>query len=297
MLGSKLITVADHVQWAQTLFDKSELHFGHGCTNSYDEAVWATLHVIGLIKEDYQAIRLHRLSDADSRRLQQLVQDRISLQKPLAYLISEAWFAGYSFYIDERAIVPRSHIGDFIRDGLHSWIEVDGDFKVLDMCTGSGCIAVALALNYPTAKVDAVDIDEQALQVARINIDRHHCQKQVTAIQSDLFQNLADRTYDLILCNPPYVSASEIEQLPGEYHYEPRLALEADDNGLGIVKQILSNSVHHLSPDGFLMMELGNSTTELEAAYPNYPFLWLTSEGGESVVLLITAEELKKADF
>ena len=116
-------------------------------------------------------------------------------------------------------------------------------------------------------------------------------------MQSDLFQNLAGRTYDLILCNPPYVDASEVEELPGEYHYEPRLALEADDNGLGIVKQILSNSVHYLSADGFLMMELGNSTTELEAAYPNYPFLWLTSEGGESVVLLISAEELKKADF
>ena len=293
MPDPRLITFSDHIDWAQAELEQSDAFFGHGCDNARDEAIWAALHVIGEMDCDLEDVVDEPLTREQSLKFQELIERRIETRKPLAYLINEAWFAAMPFYIDERAIIPRSHIGDLVRDGFGPWVRFENLERVLDLCTGSGCIAVALAFRFPDVMFDAADIDRQALEVAKINIARFGVDSQVTTIESNLFDALAGRRYDLIVCNPPYVSATEIDSLPAEYQHEPRLALEADDDGLGIVRSILCNAASHLTERGHLMMELGDSAQLLEARFPRVPFLWLTSRSGESVVLLISAKELK----
>ncbi len=293
MRANQPVTVADHVDWAEQRLTQSKVHSSHGCTNLRDESIWATLHVANLIDQEYEDVHDQSLSEMESSTLRELIERRIETRKPLAYLIRESWFAGYAFYIDERAIVPRSHIGDLIQDDLGPWVNPAQIHRILDLCTGSGCIAVSLALSFPNTSVDASDIDADALEVARINIERFQCSEQVRVIQSDLYDNLATQQYDLIVSNPPYIDSSWIDNLPKEYQHEPRHAFEAGEDGLDFAQRILSQSRYHLTDHGFLMMELGNSADDLEAKFPNVPFLWLTSRGGESVVLLISAEELK----
>ena len=286
-------TVSDHVKWALARLEKSDAFFGHGCDNAHDEAIWATLHVAQLIDQEYDDVSGLELTSKQSSDLQQLIHERINSRKPLAYLIREAWFAGLSFYIDERAIVPRSHFGDLIQDGFVSWIQLESAHRILDLCTGSGCIAVAMALRCPDATVDATDIDPDALDVARVNVDRYAVDDRVRLIQSDLFDGVESEIYDLIVCNPPYVSSSDTDSLPVEYHKEPRHALEADEEGLEIVKKILGEAANHLTENGHLLIELGESAALLESQNPTVPFFWLTSRSGESVVLLLSAEQLK----
>ena len=286
-------TVSEHAEWAFTRLENADVFFGHGCDNARDEAIWATLHVTSLIDQDYEDIRDQELSEEQSLQLQDLIHNRITSRKPLAYLIQEAWFAGLAFYIDERAIVPRSHFGDLIQDGFVPWINIESTSSVLDLCTGSGCIAIAIALHYPTVTVDATDIDPGALDVARINVERFDVGKRVKLIESDLFDEVEGKQYDLIVCNPPYVSGSDINDLPTEYQHEPRLALESEEGGLGIVKKILRQATQNLSDDGYLLIELGDSARLLESQFPTVPFFWLTSRSGESVVMLLSAEQLK----
>ncbi len=293
MPGTQPTTVSEHVEWALARLEQSDSFFGHGCDNARDEAIWATLHVADLIDHEFGDICDRKLSSEQSLKVQALIHARIDSRKPLAYLIREAWFAGFSFYIDERAIVPRSHFGDLIQDGLVPWVKPDSARRILDLCTGSGCIAVAMALHYPNMLVDAADIDRDALDVAGINIARFGVDERVRLIESDLFENIKDNRYDLIVCNPPYVSASDADNLPAEYQHEPRLALEAEDEGLKIVKRILQEAIQHLSDDGHLLIELGESAETLESEYSDVPFFWLTSRSGESVVLLISAEQLR----
>ena len=287
-------TVSDHVEWAFARLEKSDAFFGHGCDNAQDEAIWATLHVAGLMDRDYDDVSDLELTSEQSSDLRKLIHNRIDSRKPLAYLIREAWFAGLSFHIDERAIVPRSHFGDLIQDGFVSWIRLESARRILDLCAGSGCIAVAMALRCPDATVDATDIDADALDVARINVDRYAVDDRVRLIQSDLFESVESEKYDLIVCNPPYVSSFDTDSLPAEYHKEPRHALEADDDGLEIVKKILSEAAGHLTENGHLLIELGESAGLLESRNPTVPFFWLTSRSGESVVLLLSAEQLKE---
>ncbi len=287
------VTVSEHVEWALARLEQSDAFFGHGCDNARDEAIWTTLHVAGLIDQEFGDICDRKLSSEQSSKIQALIDERIDSRKPLAYLINEAWFAGFAFYIDERAIVPRSHFGDLIQDGFVPWVKPESARRILDLCTGSGCIAVAMALHYPNALVDATDIDRDALDVAQVNVTRFGVDKRVRLIESDLFENINDNRYDLIICNPPYVSSSDTDDLPVEYKHEPRLALEAEDGGLKIVKKILREAFQHLSDDGHLLIELGESAEVLESQYSDVPFFWLTSRSGESVVLLISAEQLK----
>ncbi len=294
MTSDDIVTVSHHVEWASQQLQQSNVFFGHGCDNARDEAIWATLHVTNLMDCELEEVLDHKLSSHSSLLLRELIRTRIESRQPLAYLLQQAWFAGRPFYVDQRTIVPRAHIGDLIQDGLEPWVEPESIKLSLDLCTGSGCIAVALAFEYTQAMIHASDIDSKALEVARINVDRYELSNRVKIIQSDLFCNLSEFRYDLIVCNPPYVNESEINLLPQEYLHEPRHALISEDSGIGIVKKILAQSRQHLTDHGVLLVELGNSVSTLERAFPKIPFLWLTSRSGESVVLLITATELQE---
>ncbi len=286
------VTVRDCVDAARQRLERHPLHFGHGCQTAHDEAIWAILHVAGLMECDYADVCNRPVTKGQFKQVERLIDARVSTRKPLAYLLGEAWFAGTSFHIDERAIVPRSHIGDLLQDGFGPLVREDCIGAVLDLCTGSGCIAVAAALAYPTAQVDAADIDESALEVAKINVGRHRVGDRVHVMQSDLFSNLAGRAYDLILCNPPYVDSRSLDLLPEEYRHEPRLALEACNGGTAIIEKILSQAATHLTEEGHLVLEAGESSGALEARYPEIPFFWLTTRAGESVVLLASKADL-----
>ncbi|MXW47194.1 MAG: 50S ribosomal protein L3 N(5)-glutamine methyltransferase [Gammaproteobacteria bacterium] len=294
---SQLITIDDCVSWADARLDQADVFFGHGCYNSRDEAIWATLHVAGLMDQEYDEIASTLISEQDYSKVRDLIERRIQTRQPLAYLIREAWFAGYRFYIDERAIVPRSHLGDLIQDGLEPWIDSTTLERALDLCCGSGCIAVALALTCPNLIVDASDLDASALEVSRINIDRFQVENRVQVAQSDLFQNLPIYKYDLIASNPPYIPSEELDKLPEEYLHEPTHAFAGGEDGLKFVRQILIRAADYLSDKGHLLIELGNNADALESAYPDFPFLWLTSRSEESVVVLLSKEELQHYEF
>lgn len=292
MPSPHLRTVSEYVDWAQQRFESAGLYFGHGCKNARDEAIWAVLHVAELMDQEFEQVHAFPITNEQHTAIKNLLDTRISTRAPLAYLIREAWFAGHSFYIDERAIVPRSHLGDLIRDGFEPWVEFDDTSSILDLCTGSGCIAIALALKYSSSNVQASDVDAKALRVAEINVERHKLQDRVSLIQSDLFSNLQGERYDLIVSNPPYVDAAELDRLPPEYQHEPPLAFGAGESGLQIIRKILLQADKHLNDDGFLVMEAGTSAAKLDTAYPTIPFLWLTSDAGESVVLIMSRQEL-----
>jgi len=238
----------------------------------------------------------HHLADvprvAERERINALVEARIGTRKPLAYLVHEAWFAGLKFYVDERVIVPRSLTGELILERFAPWVEAGRVTRVLDLCTGSGCMAIACAHAFPQARVDAVDISADALAVARINIARHALTNKVRLLRSDLFAGVGKRRYDVIVSNPPYVDAQDLAGMPPEYGHEPALALAAGRHGLDIVARILRAASFHLSSNGVLVVEVGNSRPALERAYPRLPFLWVTTSGGDDSVFLLTAAQL-----
>jgi ribosomal protein L3 glutamine methyltransferase len=222
-----------------------------------------------------------------------LIIRRIEERIPAAYLTNEAWFAGMPFFVDDRVIIPRSPIAELIEQGFSPWLTHQEANYILDLCTGSGCIAIACATEFPDAEVDAVDISKEALEVAEINVKKHFVASQVQLIQGDLYDKIS-RKYNLIVSNPPYVSSEEYNTLPSEYHHEPEVALKAEDSGLAIVKRILQGATQHLLPEGILVVEVGNSQEALIETYPEVPFLWLEFEKGGEGVFLLTAEQLKE---
>ena len=234
-----------------------------------------------------------QLTNSQTVAVQTVVETRIQTRKPLAYLLNEAWFAGLSFYVDERTIVPRSHLGDLIQDGFGPWIETDRIHRILDLCTGSGCIAIALAEKFPSAEVIATDIDADALEVAEINLARYRLSDRIRLVKSDLFESLKGQKFDLIVSNPPYVASEEFESMPLEYQHEPYIAFAGGEDGLAIIHKILVQAHEFLHDDGYLMMEAGETARVLDDAYPDIPFLWLTGRSGESVSLLLSAEQLE----
>ncbi len=289
------LTVEDIVDIAGGLLSFSKVHFGHGCQTPHDEAVWLVLTVSNLMDHEYQDVMGKKLLKQHVNAVNRVIIERITTQKPMAYLLNQAWFAGRLFYIDERAIIPRSHIGDILQDGLEPFLANDGKVnKILDLCTGSGCIAVTLAHLYPSATIEATDIDKSALLVADINIFNYEVDDRVRTICSDLFTEIHGEQYDLIFCNPPYVDDELLDELPKEYSYEPRLALAAGDNGTKIIQQVLLEAADYLSNHGYLILEAGDAVAALEARFPKVPFFWLTSRSGESVVMLISRSDLLK---
>lgn len=288
----QLQTVRDFIRLGASLFNRAGLYFGHGTDNALDEAVWLVLHALHLPPDLPAEYFDTRLTEAEKREVMALLKRRVEERLPAPYLTQSAWFAGLEFYVDERVLVPRSPVAELIEQGFSPWVEHERVNRVLDLCTGGGCIAVACALAFPQATVDASDLSAVALKVAEINVDRHHLQDQIELICSDLFENLQGRRYDIIISNPPYVDGSDMATLPAEFRHEPELALAAGDDGLDVVRRILEQAPRYLNPGGILVVEVGNSEQALVDAFPEIPFVWLEFERGGDGVFLLTREQL-----
>lgn len=284
--------LADLIGWISERFGAADLYFGHGTDNALDEAAWLACHALDLTPDTLDDHLEDAVPPATRERMLALARQRMETRKPLAYVINEAWFAGRRYYVDERVIVPRSHLGEFVMDEFQPWIEPARVRRVLDVCTGSGCIAIAVAHAFPAARVDAADISADALAVAAINVTRHRLGSRVHLYPADCYDGLAAARYDVILSNPPYVHPDELAELPDEYRHEPALALVSGDDGLLLVRRLLAGAGRRLTPHGILLVETGNSAEHLQAAFPTVPFTWLTTSTGDESVFLLTAEQL-----
>lgn len=287
-------TVREWVLFAERRFIAADLYFGHGTDNALDEAAWLVSAALRIESDRLDAESGRVPTHEQRNKILELIDARATQRKPLAYLLNQAWFAGLRFYVDERVLVPRSLIGEFILDGFQPWVQAPRVQRVLDLCTGSGCIAVALAQAFPEARVDATDLSVAALEVARINIAAHGLENRVAAIQSDLFAALGAHRYDLIVTNPPYVDAADMASLPAEFRHEPAQALAAGRQGLDLIVPILAQAADRLNPGGVLVAEVGNSCQALQAAFPEVAFTWLTDSNGDESVFLLTAEDLDR---
>lgn len=293
MSNVKAETVAQCVSRVSAQLEAADLFYGHGTDNPWDEAVYLVFTVLG-IPFDAQESQLSReLSAAERAALDALLSRRIDQRVPVAYLVQEAWFAGLPFKVDERVLIPRSPLAELIGQRFETLLPGPPK-RILDLCTGSGCIGIATAFAFEQAQVDLADISSQALSLARENVARHGLASRVEVIESDLFAGLEGR-YDLILCNPPYVSQAEIDDLPPEYAHEPVMGLYSDDEGLAIPLQILRQAADHLSDDGVLIMEVGYSHEALSERLPNMPFLWLGFDNGGEGIFVLTAQQLRDA--
>lgn len=268
------------------------LVFGHGTENAHDEAAWLVIHALGFSPAEPLPEPSAPVQAPEIARVEDLLRRRIQTRKPLAYLLNSAWFAGLEFYVDERVIVPRSPIAELIAREFSPWLTAPPR-RILDLCTGSGCIAIACARQFDDVLVDATDVSADALDVAEINRRKHRLEDRVTLIQADVFEGLPQRNYDIIVSNPPYVDAGAMAELRAEYRTEPKLALAAGKDGLTIVRRILAGAVEYLSPEGILVCEVGDSEEALVSAFPAIPFVWLDFEFGGQGVFLLTAEDLR----
>jgi ribosomal protein L3 glutamine methyltransferase len=289
-----LTTLRDLVRRGASMFNEAQLFFGHGTDNALDEALLLVLHALYLDHSLPQSYLDAHLTGDEKARVLGLFHQRINERVPAAYLTGKAWFAGLEFDVSRDVLAPRSPIAELIGEQFSPWLEASGVNAILDLCTGSGCIAIACATAFPQAQVDAVDISEAALKIAQVNVDKHHQQERVAVIASDLFDRLPPRQYDLIVSNPPYVSSDEYRALPPEYHQEPKIGLEAGGDGMDIVARILHEAAPFLAPGGIIIVEVGASADLLMARFPDIPFLWLDFEKGGDGVFLLTAEQLRK---
>lgn len=269
---------------------RARLHYGHGTHDARDEAAYLLLHVLGLPPQPLAPHRHARIGPAELNRLQRLVARRIRTRVPAAYLLREAWLGEHRFYVDHRVIVPRSFIAELLHERLEPWVRSPVR-RVLDLCTGSACLAILAAYAFPQARIDASDDSRAALAVAQRNIALHGLQQRVRLVCSDLFSALTRRRYDLILCNPPYVTDARMRRLPSEYRHEPRRALAGGADGLEIVRRVLREAPRHLRPQGVLICEIGHNRPALERGYPRTPFLWPETSAGPDHVFLLARDE------
>ncbi len=290
----EMVTIRDFIRWAVTQFNQADLVYGHGTDNGWDEAVNLVLTTLHLPPDIDTNVLDAKLVAHEKQLIAERVKKRVVDRIPVPYLVNEAWFAGLNFYVDERVIIPRSPIAELLEDEFSPWVEQDNVSAVLDLCTGSGCIAISAAFTFPHATVDAIDISPSALEVAKINVDRFGLEENVNLIQSDLFTGLTGKKYDIIISNPPYVSKAEYEALPPEYAKEPEQSLLCGDDGLDVVRQILAKAADHLTPTGILVVEVGFSQERLESEFSGVPFTWLQFENGGEGVFLLNAEELRE---
>lgn len=288
-----LHTVRDWLRFAVSRFYQAELFFGHGSSDAYDEAVYLILHTLHLPLDRLEPFFDARLTDGERVEVMNIIQRRVQERIPAAYLTNEAFLGEFSFYVDERVIVPRSFIAELLRTQLNPWVaESEAIDSVLDMCTGSGCLAILAAHEFPYAHIDAVDLSPDALAVAAHNVADYDLQDRVQLIQSDLFSQLGDRQYDLIISNPPYVDAPSVAALPQEYLHEPELALGSGDDGFDATRIILKHAAQHLTDNGILIVEIGHNRDALEAEYPKLPFTWLDVTAGDQFVFMLHRNDL-----
>jgi ribosomal protein L3 glutamine methyltransferase len=288
-----LISIRDYIRWGASRFAESRVYLGHGTLTPLDEAAAIVLHTVHQPYDLSDPYLETRLTQAERRAVVELINRRISERKPSAYLTHEAIFAGLSFYVDERVLVPRSPIAELIAERFEPAVDESQVFNILDMCTGSACIAIACAYAFPEAHVDAVDLSAEALEVAKINIQKHDRAETVTLYQSDLFNELPVKPYDIIVSNPPYVSEAEWQGLPAEFHTEPDLGFKGGVSGLDLVIKILVSASRYLADAGILIVEVGNTAEALQEKFPEVPFYWLEFEKGGDGVFLLTAEQTR----
>ena len=287
-----LRTLRDFIRWGMSRFNEAGLYYGHGTDNAFDEAIYLVQFALHLPLKVDDALLDTRLTQSEREAVAALLAQRFTGRKPAPYLTHEAWFAGMPFYVDERVLIPRSPIAELIEKHFQPWIEPERVESILDLCTGSGCIAIACAEAFPHAKVEGADISRDALDVAAINVERFGMQEQVELVHSDLYSSLEGRRYDIIVSNPPYVDAQDMASLPDEYRHEPELALAAGPNGLDLVLTILYEAADHLKPGGILVVEVGNSQEALEELLPELPFVWLDFERGGHGIFLLNADQI-----
>lgn len=288
-----LFTLRDCLRFAVSRFNHAGLFFGHGSSDAYDEAAYLILHTLHLPLDRLEPFFDARLTDGERAEVLSIIQRRVEQRIPAAYLTHEAFLGEFSFYVDERVIVPRSFIAELLREQLSPWIaEPEGIGSVLDLCTGSGCLAILAAHAFPNARVDAVDLSPDALAVAQRNVADYHLQDRVNLIESDLFAKLGGKQYDLIISNPPYVDAESVAALPQEYLHEPKLALGSGQDGLEATRIILKHAAQHLTGNGLLVVEIGHNREALEAAYPDLPFTWLDVSAGDQYVFMLHKNDL-----
>jgi len=287
-----LLTIHDFIRWGASRFSAEGLFFGHGTDNALDEAAQLVLHALHLPSDLPAIYRECRLTFPERAEVCDLLERRIDERKPAAYLTNRAWFAGLEFYVNEEVMVPRSPIAELVEAGFDPWLEPEGATRILDLCAGSGCIGIACAVYLPEAEVDLAEISPAALEVASRNLGLHHLEERVQVLESDLFEKIGDRRYDIIVSNPPYVSAVELAGLPEEYRKEPQLGLAGGESGLDLVLRILRDAPDYLDEGGVLVVEVGNSAAELEHRFPDLPFLWLDFERGGEGVFLMKREQL-----
>lgn len=294
MIPAELVTLRDVLRWAVSRFNEAGLFFGHGMQSAYDEAAYLLLHALHLPLDRLKPFLDARLTASERVALAAMLTRRIEERIPAAYLTREAWLGDHRFYVDERVIVPRSHIAELLFDGtLAPWVgDPDRVEDALDLCTGSGCLAVLLGLSFPHARVDAADLSADALEVARRNVADYGLAERIRLVHSDLFDGLTGRQYDLIISNPPYVTGESMRALPAEYRHEPEMALASGADGLDAVRRILAEARAHLKAGGFLAVEVGGNRAIMEKAFPRLAFSWLESSGGDGMVFLLEREQL-----
>ena len=291
--SGELETLRDWLRWSVSRFGEAKLHFGHGSDEAYDEAAYLLLHALHLPLDRLEPFLDAKLTQSERATLGQLFTRRIDERVPAAYLTHEAWLGDFRFYVDERVLIPRSFIAELIPGGLEVHVgPAERVQTALDMCTGSGCLAILLAHAYPEADVDAVDLSSAALAVAQRNVSDYALADRINLIRSDLFTNLPEKSYDLIISNPPYVTAMAMEELPDEYRHEPRLALAGGDDGLDAVRTIIKEAPRFLNSGGTLVVELGRNRSAAEAAFPRLPFVWLVTPGSEDCVFAVKREDI-----
>ncbi len=291
--SQNLLTVRDYLRFAVSRFYQAKLFFGHGSCDAYDEAVYLILHTLHLPIDTLAPFLDAHLTPSERSEVLNIIQRRVEQRIPAAYLTHEAFLGEYSFYVDERVIVPRSFIAELLRQQLSPWIaDPESVASVLDLCTGSGCLAILAADAFPNALIDAVDLSLGALAVATRNISDYELESRVKLIESDLFDKLEDRKYDLIISNPPYVDAKSVASLPQEYLHEPKLALGSGNDGLDATRLILKHAAERLTDNGILIVEIGHNRDALEAAYPKLPFTWLDVTAGDQFVFMLHKNDL-----
>ena len=292
-IKDELFTIGDYLRFATSEFNQAELFFGHGTNNAWHEAITLVMFALNLPTELKEEVFNCRLTSNEKTAVLALIERRIVEQLPAAYLTNHALFVGLPFYVDERVLVPRSPIGELIEQYFSPrFSQENPPNRILDLCTGSGCIAIACAVAFPEAEVDALDLSVDALNVAQINIENHGLSEQVIPIQSDVFSGVEGQSYDLIVTNPPYVDQEDVDALPQEYLHEPEMGLGSGVDGLDIVREILSQAANHLNDNGVLICEVGNSQMHVEYVYPQVPFTWLSFENGGHGVFMLTKSQL-----